>query len=194
MRLCTGITAAVVAAAALTGVLTACSSEPGDTATPTIQEETMSSRLTEADARAAVEKYLSGTLAVLPPQISFSLQHPSAAHARLSGGGSVPCNDADYGPDADLTFGVHYWVIGVPESETARYLGVFEDAWQRQGWSTDTSTDDGPGRHVRALAPDDYRFIVTDNGQGILTVGASSPCFPGGTRDGGSMPTDITHP
>ncbi|MGF7120342.1 hypothetical protein [Rhodococcus sp. BE178] len=196
MTLRTRIGAAVVAAAVVT-TLAACSSDPGDAvvAQPTTQERvTMSPPLTEREARAAIEDHLSGTLAALPRQISFSLQNPFAAHAKFTGGGSVPCDEAASGPDADLTFSVTYWVIGVPESETGRYLDVFRAAWQQQGWNPLANAGDGPERRVRARTPDGYGFTVTDNGQGILTIAASSPCFPGGTRDGGSMPADITNP
>ncbi|WP_024800132.1 hypothetical protein [Nocardia sp. BMG51109] len=175
---------------AVMAMLTGCGGESNDKGVQ------VDSSLTEATARERINTYLSETLQALPPGVGLS-RTPDNPNLGILGAGAattVPCEDSNVDTDGAVQLQIRYWVVGIPLGEGGHYFELIRNVWSQRGFLLNPASD---SRWAAVMTPDQYRLNVQDAGQGdgSLSMGAGSPCFPeSGEGTTTPQPTEIRRP
>ncbi|MFI5776955.1 hypothetical protein [Nocardia sp. NPDC051570] len=152
--------------------------------------------LTEAAARDHINTLLVDTLRALQPGVSLSRKpdNPNLGAFGDEAAITVPCDDSDLRTDGPVQLQIRYWLVGVPLGQNTHYFDLIRDYWTSQGFRLHPGAD---SRSTPVITPDGYRLNVQDagKGDGSLSIGAGSPCFPqSGKGTTTPQPTEIKRP
>ncbi|KZM70450.1 hypothetical protein [Nocardia terpenica] len=156
----------------------------------------MDSPLTEAAAREQINTYLLDTLEALPPGVGLSRtpDNPNLGTLGTGAANTVPCEDDNSNPDGPVQAQTSYWVVGVPRGQNDHYFQLIRDYWTGRGFHLHPGSD---SRWAAVMTPDQYRLNVQDagKGDGSLSIGAGSPCFPKAAKGTATpQPPELTRP
>ncbi|WP_256257075.1 hypothetical protein [Streptomyces sp. MUSC 14] len=108
----------------------------------------------------------------------------------------------DGGPDNRLQVSLAYKLTGVPGSEAKSLVRQARDAWVKLGYKFQSSDADWskPFPHVNMRTePDDFWMdaitgvVNRATGEGLASVGVTSPCFPRSTSDQSTADSTAFH-
>ncbi|MBO0853407.1 MAG: hypothetical protein J2P18_06525 [Nocardia sp.] len=166
-------TALGIALAAVVVLFAGCGNHKGDKGVP------MNTTVTESAARERITAYFLDTLRALPPGVGLSRtpQNPDLSAFKDDAAISVPCDDNNDDPRKPEQAQLAYWVVGVPAGQDSHYFELIRNYWTGRGFRLNPDSD---SRWAAVWTQDGYSLSVKNagKGDGSLSVGAGSPCFP----------------
>jgi hypothetical protein len=119
-----------------------------------------------------------------------SLLHPRPGLELYPGlSGDDSCENALGETSSQVTTGNTYLLRGISVSDNAAVGRQVLAYWQREGYQVTQSQGVGTEQpSIFVQTPDGFHMSLQTGGDGVLSVGASSPCVepePGGTPTGG---------
>jgi hypothetical protein len=131
--------------------------------------------LTEQQALERIEDYVHRAVAVLPTGARLEALSSPESHA---------CDDpTDNGPKGRVFASNLYWVRGIEQQDTAKYLEGLRRWWSEQGFSVVTDAWDKAQSITMENKENGFRMSFR-KGDTDPAIGASSPCvWPKGTPE-----------
>jgi hypothetical protein len=119
-----------------------------------------------------------------------SLLHPRPGLELYPGlSGDDPCENALGGTSSQVTTGNSYLLRGISVSDSVTIGKQVLAYWQREGYQVTQSQGVGTVQPtVLVQTPDGFHMSLQTGGDGVLLIGASSPCVqpkPSGTQTAG---------